>query len=110
MRTKQIVVIAVVAAAFAAWFYFDLGNYLQFETLQQRIGELRQWYTEHPLLAGLVFFMVYIAVTALSVPGAAIMTLAGGALFGFWYALLLVSFASSIGATLAFLVSRVLLR
>ena len=110
MRIKKIVVIVVVAAAFAAWFYFDLGNYLQFETLQQRIGELRQWYTEHPLLAGLVFFTVYIAVTALSVPGAAIMTLAGGALFGFWYALLLVSFASSIGATLAFLVSRVLLR
>ena len=110
MRTKKIVVIAVVAAAFAAWFYFDLGNYLQFETLQQRIGELRQWYTEHPLLAGLAYFSVYIAVTALSVPGAAIMTLAGGALFGFWYALFLVSFASSIGATLAFLVSRLLLR
>ena len=54
--------------------------------------------------------LVYIAVTALSLPGAVIMTLAGGALFGFWYALLLVSFASSIGATLAFLVSRVLLR
>ena len=58
----------------------------------------------------MIYFAVYVAVTALSVPGAAIMTLAGGALFGFWYALLLVSFASSIGATLAFLVSRVLLR
>ena len=54
--------------------------------------------------------LIYVAVTALSVPGAAVMTLAGGALFGFWYALLLVSFASSIGATLAFLVSRLLLR
>ena len=56
------------------------------------------------------FFGIYVAVTALSIPGAAVMTLAGGALFGFGYALLLVSFASTIGATLAFLVSRVLLR
>jgi pyruvate/2-oxoglutarate dehydrogenase complex dihydrolipoamide dehydrogenase (E3) component/uncharacterized membrane protein YdjX (TVP38/TMEM64 family) len=96
--------------AFAAWFFFDLGNYLQFDTLQQRIGELREWYASNQLLAGLLFFVGYVVVTALSVPGAVVMTLAGGALFGFWYALLLVSFASSIGATLAFLVSRVLLR
>ena len=110
MSTKQIVVIAAVAAAFAAWFYFDLGSLLQFATLQQRIGELREWNGDNPLLAGLIYFAIYVVVTALSVPGAAIMTLAGGALFGFWYGLLLVSFASSIGATLAFLVSRVLLR
>ena len=110
MSTKQIVVIAAVAAAFAAWFYFDLGSLLQFATLQQRIGELREWNGDNPLLAGLIYFAIYVVVTALSVPGAAIMTLAGGALFGFWYGLLLVSFASSIGATLAFLVSLVLLR
>ncbi len=83
---------------------------MQFETLQQRIGDLREWYGSNPLLAGLIYFAGYVVVTALSLPGAAVMTLAGGALFGFWYALLLVSFASSIGATLAFLVSRVLLR
>ena len=110
MRTKQIAVISIIAIAFIAWFFFDLGQYLQFEVLQQRIGELRDWYTQNPLLAGVIYFAVYVSVTALSVPGAAIMTLAGGALFGFWYALLLVSFASSMGATLAFLVSRVLLR
>ena len=109
MRAKQIAILAIIAIAFGAWFYFDLGQYLQFDVLQQRIGGLQAWYEEHPLLAGLMYFAVYVAVTALSVPGAAIMTLAGGALFGFWYALLLVSFASSIGATLAFLVSRVLL-
>ena len=110
MQAKQIVVVIAIALAMAAWFFFDLGSYLQFETLQQRIGDLRQWYAENPLLAGLIYFAGYVAVTALSVPGAAVMTLAGGALFGFWYALLLVSFASSIGATLAFLVSRVVLR
>lgn len=110
MRIKQISILAIIAIAFGAWFYFDLGQYLQFEVLQQRIGGLQAWYEDNPLRAGLAYFTVYVVVTALSVPGAAIMTLAGGALFGFWYGLLLVSFASSIGATLAFLVSRVLLR
>ena len=110
MRKQQIAVIVVVGFALTAWFYFDLGSYLQFETLQLRIGDLRQWYADNPLLAGIIYFAIYVVVTALSVPGAAVMTLAGGALFGFWYALLLVSFASTIGATLAFLVSRVLLR
>jgi len=107
---KKIAVLSVIALAITAWFYFDLGSYLQFDTLQERVGELRAWYGENPALAGLLYFALYVGVTALSVPGAAIMTLAGGALFGFWYALLLVSFASSIGATLAFLVSRLLLR
>jgi len=107
---KKLAVLALIAAAIAAWFYLDLGSYLQFDTLKQRLGELRAWYADNPALAGLLYFVLYVAVTALSVPGAAVMTLAGGALFGFWYALLLVSFASSIGATLAFLVSRLLLR
>ena len=110
MRKKQIAVVTLLALALAAWWLFDLGSMLQFETLQQRIGDLRHWYASNPLLAGLVYFVVYVLVTALSLPGAAVMTLAGGALFGFWYALLLVSFASSIGATLSFLVSRILLR
>jgi uncharacterized membrane protein YdjX (TVP38/TMEM64 family) len=62
------------------------------------------------LAGGRRLFLVYVVVTALSLPGAAVMTLAGGAFFGLWTGLLLVSFASSIGATLAFLVSRFLLR
>lgn len=110
MKTKQLVILAVIASAVGAWFYFDPGQYLQFDILQARIGELREWYADNPLLAGAIYFALYVLATALSVPGATIMTLAGGALFGFWYALLLVSFASSIGATLAFLVSRTLLR
>ncbi|MCB1704820.1 MAG: FAD-dependent oxidoreductase [Halioglobus sp.] len=110
MQAKQIVVIVAVLLAIAAWFAFDLGSYLQLDSLQQRLGDLRAWYEANPLLAGFIYLAGYVAVTAFSLPGAAVMTLAGGALFGFWYALLLVSFASSIGATLAFLVSRVLLR
>ncbi|MCB1855657.1 MAG: FAD-dependent oxidoreductase [Halieaceae bacterium] len=107
---KKIAVVVLIATAIGAWFYLDLGSYLQLATAQQHVGDLRAWYADHPLLAGLVYFAVYVAITALSVPGAAVMTLAGGALFGFGYALLLVSFASSIGATLAFAVSRLLLR
>lgn len=109
MKTKQIVILGVIASAVAAWAYFDLGAYLNLETLQAQIGALRQWYADNPLLAGALYFLLYVIATALSVPGATILTLAGGALFGFWYAFLLVSFASSIGATLAFLVSRTLL-
>jgi pyruvate/2-oxoglutarate dehydrogenase complex dihydrolipoamide dehydrogenase (E3) component/uncharacterized membrane protein YdjX (TVP38/TMEM64 family) len=110
LTTKQISIIAVLLLALSLALYFDVAAYLQFSVLQQSIGDLRQWYTANPLLAGVLYFAGYVAVAALSIPGAAVMTLAGGALFGFWYALFLVSFASSIGATLAFLVSRTLLR
>ena len=110
MNKKQLLILALLVAALSAWFTLDLGQYLQLAVVQERIEELRSWYQRNPLLAGLAYFLLYVAVTGLSVPGAAVMTLAGGALFGFWYALLLVSFGSSVGATLAFLVSRTLLR
>ncbi|HBT31769.1 MAG TPA: TVP38/TMEM64 family protein, partial [Pusillimonas sp.] len=64
------------------------------------------WRAEQPVLVGAVYFAVYVVVTALSLPGAVIMTLAGGALFGLFWGVVLVSFASTIGATLAFLVAR----
>jgi pyruvate/2-oxoglutarate dehydrogenase complex dihydrolipoamide dehydrogenase (E3) component/uncharacterized membrane protein YdjX (TVP38/TMEM64 family) len=110
MRQRQIVILVLIAAAVGAWWYFDLGQWLRFESLSAGIDDLQEWRSANPLLAAGAFFAAYVAVTGLSLPGAAIMTLAGGALFGFWLALLLVSFASSVGATLAFLVSRLLLR
>lgn len=110
MRQRQIIILALVLAAVGAWWYFDLGQWLRFESLSAGIDGLQEWRSANPLLAAGAFFAAYVAVTGLSLPGAAIMTLAGGALFGFWLALLLVSFASSVGATLAFLVSRLLLR
>ncbi|NQX89323.1 MAG: FAD-dependent oxidoreductase [Halioglobus sp.] len=110
MRIRQFAIIAVIVAAFAAFFLLDLGSYLQLDVLKQRMGDLGQWHADNPLRGGLIYFVAYVLVAAFSIPGAAVMTLAGGALFGFWYALLLVSFASSIGATLALLASRVLLR
>ncbi|MEM9254852.1 MAG: FAD-dependent oxidoreductase [Pseudomonadota bacterium] len=110
MKRQQIVIIGLILLAFAVVWYFDIAAYLEFSRLQDSIGQLRDWYRDNPLQAGLLYFLVYVSVAALSIPGAAVMTLAGGALFGFWYALVLVSFASSIGATLAFLASRILLR
>jgi len=110
LNKKQLLILTIIALALGSWFALDLGQYLQLSAVQQRMGELRGWYDDNPLLAGGIYFCIYVVVTGLSVPGAAVMTLAGGALFGFWYALLLVSFGSSVGATLAFLVSRTLLR
>ncbi|GHD36533.1 FAD-dependent oxidoreductase [Halioglobus pacificus] len=110
MNKKQVIVLVLLAAALSGWFYFDIGSYLQLDVAKAQLGEWQAWKDENPVIAGLLFFAVYVVVTGLSLPGAAIMTLAGGALFGFWYALVLVSFASSVGATLAFLVSRILLR
>jgi pyruvate/2-oxoglutarate dehydrogenase complex dihydrolipoamide dehydrogenase (E3) component/uncharacterized membrane protein YdjX (TVP38/TMEM64 family) len=110
LNSRKIVVLIVLTLAAVVWFYFDAGSYLQFDVLRERLGDLRAWYLDNPLLTGVIYFLLYVSIAAVSLPGAGIMTLAGGALFGFWYGLLLVSFASSMGGTLAFLVSRTLLR
>ena len=101
---------SLVAALVAAYFYFDLQQYLSLDLLKQNQLELAAFVSERFALAIAIFCGVYVAVTALSLPGAAILTLAGGAIFGFIPGLILVSFSSTIGATLAFLSSRFLLR
>jgi len=105
--------LAVVLAAFVLiWLYqiFELGEVLSLNSLKDSRDALISFYDQNRALMVLVFFAVYVAATAVSIPGAIILTLAGGAIFGFWLGLLLISFASSIGALLAFLVSRYLLR
>jgi pyruvate/2-oxoglutarate dehydrogenase complex dihydrolipoamide dehydrogenase (E3) component/uncharacterized membrane protein YdjX (TVP38/TMEM64 family) len=99
----------VVLALVGAFVALDLGQYLQLPAIQARQAELEAWRAAQPVTAALLFFAAYVAVTALSLPGATVMTLAGGAIFGLGWGLLIVSFASSIGATLAFLASRWLL-
>jgi uncharacterized membrane protein YdjX (TVP38/TMEM64 family) len=94
----------------AAFFYFDLGQYLSLDYLKQQHQTITQFYAANTVLTIAVFFALYVLITALSLPGAAIMTLAAGAIFGFWVGLVLVSFASTAGATLAFLFSRFLFR
>jgi len=104
------ILLGLIIAAIAAFFLFDLGQYFTLEQLKARQAELAAFRADHAGMLAIGYLLVYILVTALSLPGATIMTLAGGAVFGLWQGLLLVSFASSIGATLAFLVARFLLR
>ncbi len=109
-RTKKILFFLVILILIGLFFVFDLHHYLTLGELKARQEAFSQYYNEHQLLSLEVYFILYVVVTALSLPGAAVMSLAGAALFGFWPALVVVSFASSIGATLAFLISRFLLR
>ncbi len=100
---KKIIIVLLLALAVSALFVFDAQQYLSPEFYQQR-------FSEQPIFTGLLFFAIYVVMTALSVPGAAIMTLIGGAIFGFGWGLLLISFASTMGATLAFVISRLLFK
>ena len=99
-----------IAAAIASYFVFDLQQYFSLAELKARRDALAAYGENRPVLTIGGYFLAYIAIVALSVPGAAIMTLAGGAIFGLLTGTLVVSFASSIGATLAFLAARFLFR
>jgi pyruvate/2-oxoglutarate dehydrogenase complex dihydrolipoamide dehydrogenase (E3) component/uncharacterized membrane protein YdjX (TVP38/TMEM64 family) len=109
MRFRQAFLLLVVLAI-GAFVALDLGRYLSFEQLKASQAGFAQLHAQQPFAVASVYFVVYVLATALSIPGAVIITLAGGAVFGLWQGLLLVSFASSIGATLAFLASRFVLR
>jgi pyruvate/2-oxoglutarate dehydrogenase complex dihydrolipoamide dehydrogenase (E3) component/uncharacterized membrane protein YdjX (TVP38/TMEM64 family) len=110
MRLRQIVLLLLLALAIGAFVALDLGRYLSFEQLKASQTSFDQLYAQQPVMVAAVYFGVYVLATALSIPGAVIITLGGGAVFGLWQGLLLVSFASTIGATLAFLASRFVLR
>ncbi|TOD37406.1 TVP38/TMEM64 family protein [Vibrio parahaemolyticus] len=88
----------------------NFGQYLTLENAKAQQETLNSFIEANIVYAAAVYFLAYVAITAFSIPGAAVVTLLGAALFGFWFSLLLVSFASTIGATLAFLSSRYLLR
>jgi pyruvate/2-oxoglutarate dehydrogenase complex dihydrolipoamide dehydrogenase (E3) component/uncharacterized membrane protein YdjX (TVP38/TMEM64 family) len=110
MDRRKLILIAVVVALIAAYVALDLGRFLSLDFVKQRQTEFAALYERSPARVIGVFLALYVAVTALSLPGAAIMTLAGGAIFGLVVGTVVVSFASSIGATLAFLTSRYVLR
>ncbi|MGR5172159.1 TVP38/TMEM64 family protein [Vibrio owensii] len=88
----------------------NFGQYLTLENAKAQQQSLNSFIDQNFVFAAATYFFAYIAITAFSIPGAAVVTLLGAALFGFWTSLLLVSFASTIGATIAFLSSRYLLR
>ena len=100
----------LIAALVAAFFLLDLPRYLTLDALKSGQATFALWYQQAPMLTFAAAFLLYVLVSALSLPGAAVMTVAIGALFGLVTGTVLVSFASSLGATLAFLASRYLLR
>ncbi|MYL25829.1 MULTISPECIES: FAD-dependent oxidoreductase [Halomonadaceae] len=110
MSNSKKIVLGVIALLVGAFFLFDLGRFLELSVLKAQQEQLSELIEANLLLSLALLFVVYVAVTALSLPGAAVMTLAGGALFGFGWGLLVISFASTVGATLAFLVARFLFR
>ena len=108
VKKMKVTIVAIILAVVSAFFVFDLHQYLTFDYLLQQKVALDEWASQEPVFTSLLFFSGYILVAALSLPGAAILTLAAGALFGFSWGTILVSFASTIGATLALLISRFL--
>lgn len=109
-RFKPLIALALLALVVALVIGSGITDLLDLETLRQRQSQLEAWIDANLWLALALFFALYVLVTALSIPGAAVMTLAAGALFGLVAGTVLVSFASTLGATLAFLVARFLLR
>ena len=110
MNLRKVLLLIAVLLGIVAFFALGLDRYFSLAFLKESQASLAALREQQPLQLALGFFLVYVAVTALSLPGAVIVTLAGGAIFGLGWGLLLVSFASSIGATLAFLTARFLLR
>ncbi|WPD23075.1 MAG: TVP38/TMEM64 family protein [Candidatus Electrothrix scaldis] len=106
----KLTLLLIVVVLVFLFLVFDGQQYLSLASLKSSRQILQDFYNEHQLFTIAAYMLLYILVTALSLPGAVIMSLGGGALFGLWLGFLLVSFASTIGATLAFLVSRFLLR
>jgi pyruvate/2-oxoglutarate dehydrogenase complex dihydrolipoamide dehydrogenase (E3) component/uncharacterized membrane protein YdjX (TVP38/TMEM64 family) len=110
MNAKRGILLVIIAMLITAFIMFDIGQYLTLESLKVHQQDLAEYINSNWLQAFIVYFVIYVTATALSLPGAIILTLGAGALFGLGFGLLLASFASTIGATLAFLVSRFLLR
>jgi pyruvate/2-oxoglutarate dehydrogenase complex dihydrolipoamide dehydrogenase (E3) component/uncharacterized membrane protein YdjX (TVP38/TMEM64 family) len=110
MNKNKLALLIVLLALGVAFFAFDLGRVFSIEYLKSSQAGFVALYRDQPAAVIGVFFAIYVAVTALSIPGAAVMTLAAGAIFGLVAGTIIVSFASSIGATLAFLAARFVLR
>ncbi|HXE39647.1 MAG TPA: FAD-dependent oxidoreductase, partial [Azonexus sp.] len=110
MTYRKLALLLLLGVAVASYFIFDLGQYLSLVMLKARQAEIEAFRATRPALSVALYFAIYVVVTALSLPGAALLTLAGGAVFGLLWGTLIVSFASTIGATAAFLISRFLLR
>ena len=109
MKPTRLLLLLTLTGAVVAFFVFDLGRYFSLAFVKDSQAQFAALYAEHPLRVTLAYAAVYVLVTALSLPGAAILTLAGGAVFGLVWGTLVVSVASTVGATLAMLAARTVL-
>ena len=110
MNRTKIALFTAVIVLVAVFFIYDLGQYFNLAYLKQQQAAMDAYHAQNPLTTAASFFFLYVAITGLSLPGAVILTLAAGAIFGLLWGTVIVSFASTIGATLAFLFSRYLFR
>jgi pyruvate/2-oxoglutarate dehydrogenase complex dihydrolipoamide dehydrogenase (E3) component/uncharacterized membrane protein YdjX (TVP38/TMEM64 family) len=110
VNSRKLIIAMLLLAGIAAFFVLDLGRYFSLTFIKDSQASFSELFGQRPTLVLLVFFATYVAITALSLPGAAIMTLAAGAIFGLGWGTLVVSFASTFGATLAMLAARYVLR
>ena len=110
MNKTKITLLAIIITLITLFFVFDLGQYFNLEYLKERQAAMDAYHEREPLTTTVSFFFLYVMITGLSLPGAAILTLAAGAIFGLLWGTVISSFASTIGATLAFLFSRYLFR
>ncbi len=110
MKSSRVFLLLVIVSLIAVFFILDFQQYLSLETLKEQQATIESYSREHSFLAIVFYMLVYVVVTGLSLPGATILTLAGGAVFGVLWGTVIVSFASTIGATLAFLAARFLFR
>ena len=107
---KKLLLVAVIIGIVVVCWLLNLGRYLSLSYVKTSLDGFKTLYAEHRVLVILIYFFIYVIATSLSLPGAVILTIAGGALFGLFTGTLIVSFASTIGATLACFVARFLLR
>jgi pyruvate/2-oxoglutarate dehydrogenase complex dihydrolipoamide dehydrogenase (E3) component/uncharacterized membrane protein YdjX (TVP38/TMEM64 family) len=107
---KKLVLVGIVAVIVIVFFVFDIGQYLTLDYIKAQQHQVETIYAENRLATLAIFFIIYVIVTGASLPGAAIMSLAAGAIFGLVTGVILISFASTIGASIAFMISRYLFR
>jgi len=110
MSKSKLVLATIIAVALAAFLFFDVSQYMTLDYFKSQQADVEQYVASNFTNSVMIFFVSYVIVTALSLPGAAVMTLIAGAIFGLLNGLIIVSFASTLGATLALLTSRFLLR
>ena len=110
MKKNQLILLAIIAILISLFFIFNLQHYLTLEYVQIHRTHILNVYEAQPWQTTLIFFMIYLIITGLSLPGAVLLTLIAGAIFGVFVGTIIVSFASSIGATIAFVLARYLFR